>query len=125
MSTELTRRALVLGLVASVGGGAWFVRRRNLDRGLSTALELAETVGLGAPSELGSHYLEAFPNEAEPDRLVRLLFPDGADAEPAVLAAGVAERIRRDWEELETVQLDGWIVSRTEGRFLAMVALPK
>lgn len=122
MSTEPTRRAILFGgLAALAGAGGWIGCGRR-DEGLRRAvMALAEEVDLvaGAP-ELGRAYLDLHREEADAVRLLDLLF---GDSEPDALRGRLAERIGRDWIELETVQVDGWIVSRAEGRFLALVAL--
>lgn len=124
MSIELSRRAVVAGALAFAGGGAaawWYRDVRRLERSRTAFLELARERDLienGA--ELGRRYLSAYPDEADPELLLRLLF---ADAAPDHLGAALSERIGRDWIELETVQLDGWILARSEGRVLALGTL--
>lgn len=128
MSTELTRRSVLIGTLAAAaavaGGGGWLIRERRRAGRLAAARALAAELGLAATDPgLGRAYLELHPSEADPERLSSLLFGDRGEADPETLKGVLAERIGLDWIELETVQLDGWIVSRTEGRLLALATL--
>ena len=125
MSTDLTRRALMVGGLAAVAGaGAWWLSGRRTFRGYEGVLALARSLDLPAPAaELGSAYLALHPEEADAERLIELLFGAGGDPDTAAARSRLAERIGRDWIELDTVQLDGWIVARSDGRFLALATL--
>ena len=73
---------------------------------------------------IGRLYLEREPGENDQQRLAGLVFPDleSAEAPPrrdAVLEA-FFRRVRSEFEEHDTVQVDGWILSRTEARLCAL-----
>lgn len=79
--------------------------------------------GRGA-AELGEIYLKGHPEERDADRLVSLLLPDA----PAKLKRSEAmrrlkEASAREYAADEIVTLDGWMLSRTEARVLALAAV--
>lgn len=82
----------------------------------------AHDLGLTAP-RLGQAYLDHHPGDADAERLLDLLFTGRGPVDPAAMKASLAERVGRDWVDLETAQVDGWILSRSEGQFVALVAL--
>ena len=67
--------------------------------------------------QLGRSYREAYPEEDDVDVLRELT----ASVEDSSLGS---EAIRRDFESGNTVQLDGWILSRTEARLCALHSIP-
>ena len=75
---------------------------------------------------LGARYLRARPAEASPERLARELFGEACGRERAGLS-GIAQRLRAarsaDYRDGNLVVLDGWFVTRTEARLLALLAL--
>ncbi|HEY6609409.1 MAG TPA: hypothetical protein VI277_09460 [Candidatus Limnocylindria bacterium] len=81
-----------------------------------------------AAAALGVAYLAQVPAEASRDRLVAKLVegqPSLAafDRSQRRLGADLARRIRSDFAAGRTVSLHGWIVSVTEGRLAALVAI--
>lgn len=79
---------------------------------------------------IGFAYLRDHPLEADTDRLVSGLFPDPwacrlvkqNHSRPDELRRYLKRRIREDFEAGATVNLEGWILSRTECRVCALVA---
>ena len=78
---------------------------------------------------VGRRYLREVPQEASVRRLVAALVvePDGAGRlealGPSALRAELADRIRADFIAGRTVRLDGWMLSATETRLMALAAL--
>jgi hypothetical protein len=76
---------------------------------------------------IGEAYLDAVPEEADVTLMLELLEASlgvQADSPPrAALRARLQDRIRHDFERDETIQLDGWILARTEARLCALAAL--
>lgn len=70
---------------------------------------------------VGAEYLASAPHEADLDGLQRR-FQFALDSRHGARAA-VAERLRRDFAEGDTVRLRGWVLARTEARLCAMAAL--
>ncbi|HEX2115063.1 MAG TPA: hypothetical protein VHM01_11715 [Alphaproteobacteria bacterium] len=72
-------------------------------------------------SVIGGEYLAAYPAEADIGALTRH-FDELAGA-PDGLHAAISRRLRRDFEERDTVRLRGWVLSRSEARLFAICAL--
>lgn len=70
---------------------------------------------------LGAAYRAAFPSEDGEDALRAALASDTAAA--ADLPEALRMRVRQDFEEGRTVELDGWILSVTEARQCALFSL--
>jgi hypothetical protein len=73
-------------------------------------------------ARIGEAYLEDHPEEAQPALLARLLREAGLEEAPGPTSRARA-RIREDFERGRTVQVDGWVLSRTEARLCALTAL--
>jgi hypothetical protein len=125
---DLTRRRLLIaaaGLGAAVVAGPiamWPVVERfaasdpaALLRGLVTHR--------GAAVALGRSYLEANPTEAHRADLVRNLVGARVPASTSRASREVASRIRADYRAGRTVVVEGWVLSRTEARLCALIAL--
>lgn len=125
-----TRRGFLV-TVASVGGVAMVVLRRGTGRpddARELVLQLSDLVGGHADvSMLGREYLAATPDEADIDRLVGHLAPAfGPPAWPldaARAAARFRTRVADDFAGGDVVEVRGWLLSRTELRLCALVAL--
>lgn len=81
-------------------------------------------------ARLGRRYLALAPAEADPGRLLHALSKDHADLAAAsrtgadIEIRAILGRCRqRDFAAGNTVLVDGWILSRTEARLCALVAL--
>lgn len=77
---------------------------------------------------VGMEYLRTVAVESDPPRLRRLIMTRLGLAErplppPERLRAEIARGIREDFAAGQTVQVAGWILSRTEARVCALVAL--
>jgi hypothetical protein len=72
---------------------------------------------------LGRRYLQAHPSEARRDVLVRRLVGTNAPTSAREASRAVAARIRSDYAAGRTVRVDGWVLSRTEARLYALVAI--
>ena len=66
--------------------------------------------------ELGALYLDEHPAESDIDLLKRMLLKGADDRE-------LDDDARRDFDNGDTVNLDGWVLSRTEARRYALYAL--
>jgi hypothetical protein len=118
------RQALGLlagGAVALGAGGVTLLRREGDDGPAPTDPE-----GLrDALVTIGARYLALHPEDAA---LADLLAALGDSADDLVAAPGAALRARQDAIAAEhvdgvTVDLDGWVLARTECRIAAVVAL--
>lgn len=129
----MNRRRLLVTFGA-VTGAAWAAAAGPVRAALGSAGPAARLVGVldhaASAAAVGRAYLRAHPEEAEPDRLVRELSAgircQGCDpdrAERTRLRAAIAARIRADFAASRVVQVDGWVLSRTEARLYGLAAL--
>lgn len=73
---------------------------------------------------VGRRYLASAPEEADAARLAAALSAGLApDLDGAALRRALAAGRRRDFAQREIVVLDGWVLSRSELRLCALVAL--
>lgn len=125
---DITRRRLLIaaaGVAAAVAAGPsgllTLIERMSapdaasLLRGLITDREGA--------ANLGRSYLAAHPTEAQRRVLVRDLVGPAVPTSVSRASREVANRIRGDYAAGSTVVVDGWVLSRTEARLYALVAL--
>jgi len=125
---DLTRRRLLLaaaGLAAAVVAGPiamWPVVER-FAAGDPAALLRGLVTHRGAAVALGRSYLEGNPTEAHRADLVRNLVGGGVPASTSRASREVASRIRADYRSGRTVVIEGWVLSRTEARLCALIAL--
>lgn len=98
----------------------------------SSALEHQGLVSVFSHAEsaraVGERYLALHPEERESEKLAGAIYgalPLSKDWKPSdtVVHKHLEEKIKKDFEQGCTVCLDGWILSRTEGRLCALVAL--
>ena len=106
------------------GASLWHWRSRQAEIDEEQLRRLFEELELASTTRLGASYLEIYPEEADAGKLYRLLFPGGGAGAADDSRTRLVRDIGRDWAEIETVRLEGWIVSRTEGRLLALASLP-
>ena len=113
----LSRRALLVGLGGGVAAATGFGVYRLL---AEPDVELAPTPGV---LRIGRRYLEAVPEEADLGILLARL-PNGTDPERlAGRLSDLAPAVAEDFAQGRVVLLRGWLVSRTEARAAAVLAL--
>lgn len=78
--------------------------------------------GVASIDALGRRYRAARPEENSRAALIRALHA-GLDAQAALTRERLDERIRADFAQGRTIQLNGWIVSVTEARQCALYSL--
>jgi len=121
--TAVTRRAMLRWL----GGGT--LAALGVRAQLAASAEAGEANGdadglvAAALARVGRRYLEVTPEERDVATLRARL--GELSAPPDVLAhvAALEQAVRRDFERGDILALDGWILSRTELRAAALVAL--
>jgi hypothetical protein len=114
-----SRAVLVMGALA-IGCRPGESESQSRDALVSLALEVR---GAGA---LGTAYLEGSPDEARPEALVSILLegvPPPLAAARESLAPRLHARHRRDFETGNVIEVDGWILGRTEARLYALASL--
>jgi hypothetical protein len=86
---------------------------------------LLSALGADAVRALGRAYMETTPDEADKDTLVAALRDDlrALRGMPWQPDPDFPSLIRADFDAERTVWLDGWLLSRNEGRRLAVFAL--
>jgi len=78
--------------------------------------------------QIGRAYREAVPKEDDPQVLERELLRSAGTAAflpDRSLERRLAQRVVREFERGETVEVDGWILSRTEARRSALLSLER
>ena len=76
---------------------------------------------LDAARDLGRHYLTVFPEEARLVRLTEGLLTVEALKNSEAFVERIAALRVRDFENDDTVSVDGWILARAEARVCALV----
>ena len=105
-------------------------RRRFLELSAGAAAALVLTPGAGprtgwldvaAAANVGRRYLRAHPEDREFGDVAALLARSmGGDA-----LAGIRRAVARDFRTQRVVVVDGWVLSRTEARLCAHLALER
>jgi hypothetical protein len=121
---SITRR-LVLAGIAALGLP---VPSAHAGEAPSSALRLyALTLPPVSARAIGRAYLARFPQEGEPIALTRLILEGMAFSDSEKLTLGerelrgrVAAQLRADFAEGRITEIDGWLMSRTEGRLCAL-----
>ncbi len=121
---QLDRRQLLRGGVTLAGmiaiGGC-----RRPDVGPLAEQLVALAITPDSVAAVGRAYLDERPDSSE-QRLAERLADDlgwSGDEAAEVLAERLVERIRGDFREARTVRVAGWMLSETEARWAALVAL--
>jgi hypothetical protein len=115
---------LALATLAGVGRPAAAGRAQRPAGGAARARALLP--GVGGVAVVGAAYLAARPQEADLERLARLLeLPEELPSpeQSAALQRALAERHRADFRADRVFELRGWILSLTELRLAAIVQL--
>jgi hypothetical protein len=112
----------LLKVTLSLAIGRWVGGSRG------TAKDLASTIvdALGSPASarvIGAAYLARHPAERDRSRLLKELDLGAAGCDGARIRALVADRRREDFASGRCVEVNGWILSRTEVRLCALAAL--
>jgi hypothetical protein len=97
---------------------------------LEARLAALAASNISSARSIGRAYLSLDRSEADKDDLVRAVL-DRMDLAPAVLNRSntttlqslIDRAIRLDFCQYDTVQLDGWVLSRTEARLCAIASL--
>lgn len=123
-----TSRRRVLQLLAGAGGATLMSSVVASDAGVPLPVVEALLAVLSSREgarAIGALYLEAVPGEASAGQLVHLIAGSahGAHMTPSAAQTMLLDAVRRDFERFETIELDGWVVSRTEARLCALAAL--
>jgi hypothetical protein len=130
---HISRRAFLAAAALAAAGGGGAAYRLFSDDGFDPDLEQTAEIArlfdeLEPARRIGRVYLSAHPDEADEPALVRLLeampgWDRALEASPARLGELARSALARDFERGLTVTVDGWILSRTEARLCALVAL--
>ena len=124
--SKLSRRKFVLTVLAGGGASAVLVLSRPWRGRADIALDLGKVLGSVPGAEaVGRAYLRTVPSEGDIQLLGELVFSEITWSslilgDPSRL---VAEQVRRDFEVDRVVRLRRWVLSRTEARLCAIVAL--
>jgi hypothetical protein len=78
---------------------------------------------LGPPRELGHRYLQSFPQERKRAFLKRTITGDKQVQDAGQLRTLLAQKREDDFRNGNIAIVDGWVLSRTEARACALVAL--
>lgn len=128
---QLSRRVVIGGMVggaaALVAGG--FGIAALADQGTTDPkpapdlAPVARSADHAALRRVGRRYLEVEPADSDPPRLARALEAAGIDRADTGGPSGLRAAAIRDYRSGDTVLLDGWLVSRTEARYAALLTL--
>jgi hypothetical protein len=125
----LSRRSVLISAAAATTAAmacvAWRFSDDSSDDYLSQDLSKVFAGYKLYAASVGESYLQCTPHEADPIVLARLLKIDGRrlPKDPVLLRRYVRDRIRQDFAEGQTTDVNGWILSSTEARLCAMTAI--
>ncbi len=125
---KLTRRRFLGGLAIAASGAVAATGLASCRPALSDAetllLELVSQVAVPDPVAVGQAYLRDHRDEHDAAVLLDRVFAGLPVAGGGRrLLASFRDRLSDDFEHRRTVRADGWILSRTEARFCALLAL--
>lgn len=126
---RLSRRTMLISAAAATGAAvacvAWRLSGDVTDDYLSQDLSTVFADYQVYAVSVGESYLQCAPHEADPIVLAGLLDMDERrlPSDPAALRRFVRDRIRQDFAEGRTTDVNGWILSSTEARLCAMTAI--
>jgi len=104
--------ALALPLAGSI---AW-IEPTDEQRPLARPDMLTRVGDHGLTRRLGRRYRRVFPGENDTATLTEILRRSAAGEEGPDLSTKLTARVRRDFAEGRTLNLDGWVLARTEAR---------
>lgn len=134
-ASSWTRREFLLTALAGLAGCRWPGGAVPSAPAASAALSIWLQGGTGDPAaaaRIGRLYLARYPGEQDRDRLIAELEADLAQrpgvSEPdgisdARLLERLFARVRAEYAHAGVVDLEGWVLSRSEARLYALVAL--
>lgn len=127
----VTRRFILAAAASSAclsPNGAFATQSAGRFSGAATRLRALVPAPTSA-REIGRIYLAQCPEEHGVPALTRLILSsmslgerEAIALDRQVLATTLTSRVRADFEKGETVEIDGWILSRTETRLCALWA---
>jgi hypothetical protein len=120
--SRLSRRTLLVGVVAGVGGlgaGALVADRLGL---LDVDSGGEHSEDHSAIERIGATYLVDHPEEASAAVLAGLLPEGWLGADGRDLSA-LRERVKEDFAAGDVVPVDGWVLSRTAARAAGLLSL--
>ncbi len=118
----MNRRQFTLTLAGcSILGLSGFVQSNSVP--LTSSIVASLFTHHESAINLGKHYLTLFPEEANYDWLMRQTIPTSTHSNPQTLKHALKIQRQQDFYEGNTVILEGWILSRTEARLCALLAL--
>ena len=131
-SRRLSRRYALLGGLAATSLALTTAAAKAVWEPMTPQGRLTSLIGpdKAAARAIGRVYLDAHAHEAHADALVETILArlelDGRALQGmhyAALAERIDAVIGRDFDAGDTVTLDGWVLSRTEVRLCALVAV--
>lgn len=90
---------------------------------LATPETLSHIYTTNVIKEIGKKYLENTPDEAEKEKLIKLIKPNENKLFKKSVKNLVKEKIKGDFIQNNTVLIDGWILAKTEARQCALFSL--
>lgn len=126
-----SRRTLLVAGATLLAGAGFFAARLFRSGAGSRARDADRLLAFFAEPEriraLGESYLKAHPEEADRERLISLLLDEIGEVSDLDSDEQLRERVgaavHDDFAAERTVRVEGWIVSRTEARLTALVAM--
>lgn len=88
----------------------------NKENSLKLPIQLSYIYSTEALSLLGKEYLKKFPDENSEEILLKLLLKDYTNND-------IQLKIKEDYAADNTIVLDGWVLSKTEGRQCALFSI--
>lgn len=130
----ITRRVFWTGLTATIvlPVGAYVARTmwswrvsRDDPEALKAFLSgyFADIRAIDDPASIGKEYLAAHPGDADAERLISELMGPERVTTIWKLTRRLNKRRRADFEREEFLFVQGWLLSRTEARALALLSL--
>ena len=124
---KLSRRTFLIATGGAITVGFAAERATGWARRRPVLQWTANVAGAPAVGDLGIEYLTRTPGEDDWDvllsRLAALVHPASLLRGAERAAAGFNDQVRRDFRDGDILRMGGWLLSRTELRLCALVAL--
>jgi hypothetical protein len=129
---NLSRRHLILSVLSGLAAVATLQGCGSPFSSSQMTSRLSQTIGdQVAAKRFGVSYLRDNPEEAGIEQLVERIdtgllaeFGQGMNIDdPQLLAKHMDQLVRNEYRRCEAIRVDGWILSRSEARLYALVAL--